>query len=224
MVVAVVVVAVVVVAVTLATTGRAGGHTVSTPFLSFTAPPGWTADAPGPTAARDSPALVGAVHGPGYECGGEPSVRGFAAAALLPVGATGPADRAERLARWFAATAYAAGGVAPEVTVAPPRPVRVAGADGPVEGTVTEVTVGEAPVGEAPVGEIPLSGVMATGAAGGGGCPPATGTVLVLGAPVSGGAALLLVAGDTGGGPAEPAPPDRATLDAVLASVRLGPG
>jgi len=44
-----------------------------------------------------------------------------------------------------------------------------------------------------------------------------------LGAPISGGAALLLVAGDSAGGPADPAAPDRSTLDAVLATVRLGP-
>jgi hypothetical protein len=40
---------------------------------------------------------------------------------------------------------------------------------------------------------------------------------------VHGGAALLLVAGDTDGGPADPAPLERAALDAVLASVRLVP-
>ncbi len=74
-----------------------------------------------------------------------------------------------------------------------------AGPDGPVDATVTEV---------------------AAQAVGHGDCP-ARGTVLALAAPVSGGAALLLVAGDTDGGPARPAPPDRATLDAVLASVRL---
>jgi hypothetical protein len=47
------------------------------------------------------------------------------------------------------------------------------------------------------------------------------GTVVALAAPASGGAATLLVAGDTAGGPADPAPVDRATLDAVVASVRL---
>jgi hypothetical protein len=87
------------------------------------------------------------------------------------------------------------------VTVAVPRPVRVAGPDGPVDGTVTEVT--------------------ARAAAGRGDCPATEGTVLALAAPVSGGAAVLLVAGDTAGGPAEPGPPERSTLDDVLASVRL---
>ena len=91
------------------------------------------------------------------------------------------------------------------MTVAAPRPVRVAGPDGPVDATVSEVTAQLAP-----------------GAAGDA-CAPTGGTVLALAAPVSGGAALLLVAGDTAGGPAAPAPPDRASLDAVLASVRLGP-
>ena len=45
----------------------------------------------------------------------------------------------------------------------------------------------------------------------------------MLAAPVSGGAALLLVAGDTEGGPAEPAAPDPSTLDAVLASAARAP-
>jgi hypothetical protein len=180
-----------------------GGHTVSTPFVSYTAPARWTAP-PEATGPLDAAELAGVVHGPGYACGGQTYVRGFAAAALLPVDparVAGPADRAERLARWFAATAYATSdGAAPEVTVAPPRAVRVRGPDGPVDGTVTELTVQ---------------------AAARGGCPATTGTVLAVGAPAGGGAAVLLVAGDTAGGPADPAPADRATLDAALASVRL---
>ena len=202
--VALLAVALVVVAVALA--WRGGARTVSTPFLSYTAPAGWTADPVATSAPLDAPALTGTVHGAGYDCGGEAHVRGYAAAALLPAdtsAGSGPADRAERLARWFATASYAtADGAPPAVTVTPPRPVRVAGPDGPVDATVSEVTAQ---------------------AAGIDGCVPPGGTVLALAAPVSGGAALLLVAGDTGGGPAEPAPPDRATLDAVLASVRLGP-
>ena len=190
-------------AVAMAVTWR-GGHTVSTPFLSYTAPAGWAADPA--IAPLDAPALTGTMLGAGYDCDGAAHVRGYAAATLLPVDASAgsePVDRAERLARWFATASYTvAGGAAPEVTVAPPRAVRVAGPDGPVEATVTEVTAR---------------------AAASGGCTPSSGTVLALAAPVSGGAALLLVAGDSGGGPAEPAPPDRATLDAALASVRLGP-
>ncbi len=180
---------------------------VSTPFLSYTPPAGWAAGAGGTAAPLDAPSLTGTVRGPGYDCGGRPRVRGFATAALLPADASpgsGPADRAERLARWFAAASYpTAGGAAPEVTVAPHRPLRVAGPDGPVDATVVEVTA--------------RAGAGADCAAGGG-------TVLALAAPVSGGAALLIVAGDTDGGPAEPAPPGRAALDAALASVRLGPG
>ena len=181
-----------------------GGPTVSTPFLSYTAPAGWTADPASTSAPLDAPALTGTTHGAGYDCGGEAYVRGYAAAALLPADASagsGPADRAARLARWFATASYAAAdGAAPAVTVAPPRPVRVPGPDGPVDATVTEVTARTVA---------------------GGGCAPSGGTVLALAAPVSGGAALLLVAADAGGGPAEPAAPDRAALDAVLASVRL---
>lgn len=182
---------------------RTGARTVATPFLSYTVPDGWTADAPD-AAQQGAPVLVGSAHGPGYDCGGESYVRGFAAAALLPTDASegsGPAERAERLARWFATTSYAtSGGAAPEVTVAPPRPVRLGGPQGPVYGTITE---------------------LAVEAGGRGDCPALRGTVLVLAAPVSGGAALLLVAGDAEGGPAEPQPPDRATLEGVLASVRL---
>jgi hypothetical protein len=178
--------------------------TLTTPFLSYAPPAGWSAPPLDRGAGTDAPMLTGVVHGPGYECGGQSFVRGFAAAALLPTGAeVGPAELAERLARWFAATSYAApGGAPPDVSVAPPRPLPVDGPDGTVAGTVVEVSV-RAPAGPA-------------------GCS-AGGTVLALGAPVSGGAALLLVAGDSAGGPTEPAAPDRSTLDAVLASVRLGP-
>jgi hypothetical protein len=210
--VAVVVVAVVVAAVVLlATVGvraehssRTAGTTLTTPFLSYAPPAGWSAPPPDLGAGTDAPALTGVVHGPGYECGGQSFLRGFAAAALLPTAAeVGPAELAERLARWFAATSYAApGGAPPDVSVAPPRPVPVDGPGGTVAGTVVEVSV-QMPAGPA-------------------GCS-AGGTVLALGAPVSGGAALLLVAGDSAGGPTEPAAPDRSTLDAVLASVRLGP-
>lgn len=183
---------------------RTAASTVTTPFLSYAPPPGWSAAPPDLGAGTDAPALTGVVHGPGYGCGGQSFLRGFAAAALLPTGAgVGPAELAERLARWFAATSYATpGGAPPDVTVAPPRPVPVDGPDGTVAGTVVEVSV-RAPAGPA-------------------GCS-AGGTVLALGAPVSGGAAVLLVAGDSAGGPTEPAAPDRSTLDAVLASVRLGP-
>ena len=185
----------------------AGGPTVTTPFLTYTAPAGWTAEPPGGAGPLDGPTLTGAVRGPGYDCGGETHVRGFAAAALLPVdpaGAAGPAGAAERLARWFAATAYAAGdGTAPEVTVAPARPVRVDGAAGPVDGAVVEAAVRAPARGD---------------------CPATAGTVLVLAAPAGGGTATLLAAGDTAGGPADPGPVDRAALDALVAGVRLAPG
>ena len=52
-------------------------------------------------------------------------------------------------------------------------------------------------------------------------CPATAGRVLVLAVPHAGGAALLLVAGDTEGGPADPAPVDPSALDAVVASARL---
>ena len=104
--------------------------TVTTPFLSYVPPPGWSAAPADPDAAVDAPSLTGVVHGPGYACDGEQYLRGFAAAALLPTDASaGPADRGERVARWFAVAAYAApDGTPPEVAVAPPRLVRVAAA------------------------------------------------------------------------------------------------
>jgi hypothetical protein len=188
--------------VTVAVRGTGGTGVVTTPFLSYSAPPGWSAAA-GPTATTDAPALVGVVHGPGYGCGAEEFVRGFAGAALLPVDATAdPADRAERVARWFAVTSFsAADGTPPDVAVAPPRPVQVGGPEGPVDGTVIEATV------RSPAGRD--------------GCAPAAGRVLVLAVPTGGGAALLLAAGDTEGGPSEPEAPNPSTLDALIASAEL---
>jgi hypothetical protein len=175
---------------------------VSTPFLSYSVPDGWSPDGAGLVVAVDAPTLTAVVHGPAYTCGGEPHVRGFAAAALLPTDPAASTAAAERLGRWFATASFTAPGSAPPaVTAAPPRPVRVAGPEGPVDATVTEV--------------------VAAGDPRRGDCAPTDGRVLALAAPTGGGTALLLVAGDTRGGPAQPPPTDRATLDAVLASTRL---
>ena len=118
--------------VTIAVRGTGGAGSVTTPFLSYSAPPGWSAAPSDLGATTDAPALVGVVRGAGYMCGAEDFVRGFAGAALLPVDATAdPADRAERVARWFAVTSFSgADGTPPDVGVAPPRPVRVGGPDG----------------------------------------------------------------------------------------------
>jgi hypothetical protein len=175
---------------------------VSTPFLSYSPPDGWSPDRAGLVVAVDAPTLTAVVHGPAYTCDGESHVRGFAAVALLPTGPAAGTAAAERLGRWFATASFTAPGSAPPaVTAAPPRPVRVAGREGPVDATVTEVLAARDP--------------------GRGGCAPTAGTVLALAAPTGGGTALLLVAGDTRGGPAQPPPPDRAALDAVLASTQL---
>jgi hypothetical protein len=185
-----------------------GPGAVTTPFLTYAPPTGWSTAPPGVAATTDAPALLGTLHGPRYPCGDEEFVRGFAASALLPTDATaGPVDRAERVARWFAeATFSAADGTAPAVTVGPPRPVQVAGPDGPVGGTVTEAAV------RAPAVRTPADRAS---------CTATAGRVLVLAVPRAEGAALLLVAGDTEGGPAEPAVPDPSTLDAVIGSARL---
>ena len=187
--------------VTIAVRGTGGTGSVTTPFLSYTPPPGWSAAPADPDATTGAPALVGVVRGAGYTCGAEEFVRGFAGAALLPVDATAdPADRAERVARWFAVTSFSgADGTPPDVAVTPPRPVRVSGPDGPVDGTVTTVRV----------------------PAGRDGCAATAGRVLVLAVPTGGGAALLLAAGDTEGGPAEPQAPSPSTLDALIASAEL---
>jgi hypothetical protein len=180
-----------------------GPHTVSTPFPTYTAPGGWAPE-PGAEAPDESsfPAILsGVVHGPSYSCAGERHLRGFAATTLLPPdAAVEPAVRAESLARWFAAASYADGTPA-EVSVAFTRPMQVPGRDGPVTATLTEVT--------------------ATAAGGNSGCAAVEGEVRTLAAPVSGGVAVLLLAGDTRGGPSAPAVPERAALDAVSASVRL---
>jgi hypothetical protein len=195
------------VALAVVVAGGTGG-TVTTPFLSYTPPAGWSTAPPDPAVVLDAPALVapalvGTVHGPRYTCGDEEFLRGFAASALLPTDATtGPADRAERVAKWFAATMYpGADGTPPDVTVSPLRSVRVAGPDGPVDGTVTEAIV------------------RVVG--GRGDCAATAGRVLVLAVPSSGGAALLLVAGDTEGGPAAVPPPTPSALDTVVANARI---
>ena len=188
--------------VTVAVRGTGGAGSVTTPFLSYSPPPGWSAAAD-PAATTDAPALVGVVRGPGYTCGAEEFVRGFAGAALLPVDATADAaDRAERVVRWFAVTSFSApDGTPPDVAIAPPRLVRVGGPEGPVDGTVTEATV------RAPAGRD--------------GCAAGAGRVLVLAVPTGGGAVLLLAAGDTEGGPAEPETPSPSTLDTLIASAKL---
>lgn len=184
-----------------------GPRTVSTPFLTYTAPAGWVPEPVDTKGADEAPlpaVLAGVVHGPGYSCGGESHQRGYAAAALLPPdAAVKSAVRAENLARWFAAASYADGTPA-EVSVAFTRPMQVPGRAGPVDATLTEVTA----------------------RAGGGDatCAAVEGTVLALAAPAGGGVAVLLLAGDTRGGPIEPAAPDRAALDGVIASARLGAG
>ena len=63
------------------------GPRSTTPFLSYAPPAGSSAAPLDRGAGTDAPALTGVVHGPGYECGGQSFVRGFAAAALLPTDA-----------------------------------------------------------------------------------------------------------------------------------------
>ena len=117
---------------------------VTTPFLSYSPPPGWsTAPRPG---RGDRRAGAGAASSTVRAT--RAATRSSCAASprrpcCPPTRPPSPADRAERVARWFAATSFsAADGTPPDVTVSPPRSVRVAGPDGPVDGTVTEATSG----------------------------------------------------------------------------------
>jgi hypothetical protein len=82
------------------------------------------------------------------------------------------------------------------VRVAAPRPVDVGG----TPGQLAEVTV------TTPVDD----GCLATG-----------GTILVLAVPAAGGSSVLVVNGDTAGGPVDAPPvPPRGVLDAMIASAR----
>lgn len=170
--------------------------------LDFAVPPDWQpAPDAEPTLILGVP-LDGVTYGPAYECGGDQYWRGLAASAFVP-GEQPPEAVAAALAQETGVGYYTlADGTAPEVQVGPPGPIEVTG----TEGVLVEAT---------------------SRAADPDGCLAAVGTVFVLAVPTTGpdgqpGTAVLLVNGDVEGGPpTAPPSPDRATLEAMVASARL---
>lgn len=173
-------------------------QTVRTPFLIYAVPPDWNTAAPPPTILGAG--FVAAADAPGYECGGQRYLRGIATSALVET--TLPAaDVAATFARALGGGYYTSNsGAAPDVIVSPALAVDVAG----VPGTLVEATI------RTPADD----GCLATGA-----------TMLVLALPAAGpsgsATALLVVNGDTAGGPAVSPAPTRDTLDAIVNSARL---
>jgi len=175
-------------------------RTVTTPTLIYAVPPGWL-DSANVLSLLGAP-LEGRADAPGYTCADAPYFRGLAASTFV-TGERPAGSVATALAREAGRAFYqSATGAAPDVEVSAPRPFDVAGA----EGQLVEATA------RTPVDD---------------GCLATTGTVLLLAVSTTGpegarGTAVLLVNGDTAGGPPSAPPlPDRATLDAVLASARL---
>lgn len=173
-------------------------QTIRTPFLVYAVPPDWNTAAPAQTLPGAE--FVGAADAPGYECGGERYLRGSATSALIDT--MQPAeDVAAAFARALGGGYYTSNSSAPpEVIVGPGRAVDVAGA----RGTLVEATI------RTPADD---------------GCLATRGTLLVLALPAGGpsgnATALLVVNGDTAGGPAAPPVPTRETLDAIIDSARL---
>jgi len=173
---------------------------ITTSTLTYAVPPGWT-DSPNALSVLGAP-FEGRADAPGYTCEDAQYFRGLAASAFVP-GERPAAAVAGAFARETGRVFYlSADGGIPDVQVSDARPLDVGG----VEGQVVEAT------SRTPTDD---------------GCLATSGVVLLLAVPTTGpdgapGTAVLVVNGDTAGGPAT-APPliDRATLDAVLNSARL---
>ncbi len=165
--------------------------------LTWSVPPDWTPGTPGGSVAGVP--LEGVFNGAPYECGGNPYLRGFTAVALVGAGVP-PATAATQVAQEAGASFYQpTDGVPADVSTTAPRAVDAGGA--PAQ--LVEATV-----------RVSDDGCLATG-----------GVLLVLAVPVAEGTAVLVVNGDTDGGPASAPPvPDRATLDAMIASARPAGG
>ncbi|WP_219416731.1 hypothetical protein [Pseudonocardia nigra] len=173
---------------------------IRTPALTYEVPTDWTQ---GGTSVGNILGVdfTGVARGPAYECGGRSLVRGIAASAVLPGGV--PADAmAGATARALAEGYYTSStdGEPPEVSVSVPRAVDVGG----IEGSLVEATARTAADD---------------------GCLATEGVVLVLAVPVTTAdgqvTALLVVNGDRAGGPGDAPPvPERAALDAIVASAR----
>ncbi|QJY47273.1 hypothetical protein [Pseudonocardia broussonetiae] len=173
---------------------------ITTATLSYSVPPDWldSADAGSVLGAP----LEGRADAPGYECDGNQYYRGVVASAFVP-GERPAAAVASAFARETGSSFYvSAAGASPDVQVSDARPFEVDG----VPGQLVEAT------SRTPTDD---------------GCLATEGTVLILAVPTTGpdgapGTAVLVVNGDTTGGPSTAPPvPDRSTLEAVLASARL---
>lgn len=183
----------------------AGGAAVPADFrrttaagLTFSVPPEWT-PAPGSGVAVAGTDLQGVQNGDPYACGGGDYVRVISGVALLAAGVP-PAAAAEQVAREAGAVLYrTSAGELAQVSTATPRAVDAGGA--PAQLVEAHVRASPDP------------------------CLASEGLLLVLAVPVAEGTAVLVVSGDSAGGPAgAPAVPDREELDAVIASARPGGG
>lgn len=178
----------------------AGFRPVTTSTLSYAVPPGWT-DSPNALSVLGAP-FEGRADAPGYSCDDAGYFRGVAASAFVP-GERPAAAVAGAFARETGRVFYlAANGAVPDVRLSEARPVDVDG----VQGQLVEATA------STPADD---------------GCLATNGVILLLAVPTTGpdgapGTAVLVVNGDTAGGPAT-APPlvERTVLDAVLGSARL---
>ncbi|MBW0113612.1 hypothetical protein I4I84_33420, partial [Pseudonocardia sp. KRD-182] len=173
---------------------------ITTATLSYSVPPDWV-DSANSGSVLGAP-LEGRADAPGYECDGNQYYRGVIASAFVP-GERPAAAVAAAFARETGSSFYvSAAGAPPQVEVSDARSFEVDG----VPGQLVEAT------SRTPTDD---------------GCLATEGTVLILAVPTAGpdgapGTAVLVVNGDTTGGPSTAPPsPDRSTLEAVLASVRL---
>lgn len=180
--------------------GSANLADIRTDTLTYGAPEEWIRD---DTPLNDSLGLqyAGVARAPGYDCGGGSYLRGLVASSVLP--GAHPADAvATTIASTLATDYYTQGdGATPTVTLGPTRTVDVSGTPSTLAEADVETTVGD-------------------------GCLATSGVVLVLAVPITGAdgteaVALLVVNGDTAGGPDTTPAVERSVLDAIVASARL---
>lgn len=178
-------------------------RTVRTSAFTFDVPLDWQ-----PTTNTNPSVFLGVTFegvtvAPGYDCGGNNGYsRGIVSSAFV-AGERPAASVASTFGQEIGRQYYTtSAGLAPTVTLSGARPVDVGG----VEGQLVEATIR---------------------AAADDGCLAVGGVILLVAVPTTGpggapGTALLVVNGDTEGGPATAPPnPDRAVLDAIVDGARL---
>jgi hypothetical protein len=177
---------------------------ITTPFLTYSVPPGWRSNpAGGPFALGVG--FEGRADAPSYTCRGNGYIRGSASSALVSDRGD-PAQLAAQFATRIATQSYTGtSGRVPAVTVVSTTPVQVPGPGG-AETTGSLVEVRATP---------PSSD----------GCLGTEGLVLVLAVPTTAGGragtALLTSGVDSAGGPAIPPLPPREEMDLIAASAAL---